>query len=145
MSDTEVSLNVDGALPFGTYAETITLHTDDPACPELVIPVRIYKRDESDLEVSPTEPKLVIKREQKTATQLVQLRFGGKNVSIERVSSESDALSFKHAKSSGPVTTFRITLDATKAAKQGEAEILVEMAEPTGTSIRIPVSWRSDD
>ena len=78
----EVIATIAGDLPAGRHDDTITLTTTDPACPELRIPLKVAKRGAGDVSISPDAATVRFAKGQTDASVLVQLRAGGKTVSI---------------------------------------------------------------
>jgi len=140
---TAVELHVTPAYPAGSAQETITLTTDDPACPELRVPVRIVKRDPDALVPSPEVAAVRFSPGQATASTVVQVRNPARGtLRIEAAECDHPAVTVKFASSSGLVGTLRVVVDRAKAeGRPGEALVRVRFAEPAGATLVLPVQW----
>ncbi len=137
----DVAVTIPGDLPTGSHDDVITLTTNDPACPELKIPLKIAKRAAGDVSVSPESPTVRFTKGQAEASTLVQLRAGGKPVSIAKVDCKQDGVTLKFSEGSGIVATVRVVVNLAKAGSSGQADVTLQLAEPAGTVIIVPVSW----
>lgn len=137
----EVVVSVKEELAAGSHAETVTLHTNDPACPVLEIPVRVHKRAADGVTVTPATASVRFATAQADASALVQLRGGGKNVAIKGVECATPGVTVKFSEDAGPAATVRVLVNAAKAGASGTAELTVTLSEPSGTTVVIPVVW----
>lgn len=137
----EVVVTVGEGLAVGTHAETVTLRTDDPTCPLLEVPVRVHKRAADGVTATPAAASVRFATSQAEASGLVQLRGGGKQVSIKSVECSTPGVTVKFSEDPGPVATVRVVVTAAKAGASGTAEVTVTLTEPTATKIVIPVTW----
>lgn len=137
----EIAVTIPGDLPTGTHDDIITLTTTDPACPELKIPLKITKRAAGGVSVSPESPTIRFAKGQTDASVLVQLRAGGKPVSITKVECKQDGVTVKFSEGSGTAATARISVNVAKAGALGQADVTIHLAEPAGGVVAIPVSW----
>ncbi len=140
---TAVELYVTADYPAGSAQETVTLTTDDPACPELRVPVRIVKRDRDALVPSPEVATVRFSPGQDSASTLVQVRSPARGtLRIEAAECDHPAVTVKFAASSGVVGTLRVVVDRAKAdGRAGEALVRVRFAEPAGATLMLPVQW----
>lgn len=138
---TEVVVSVKAELAVGSHAETVTLRTDDPACPTLEIPVRVHKRSADGVTATPAAASVRFASGQAEASALVQLRGGGKNVAIKGVECSTPGVAVKFSEDAGPVATVRVIVTAAKAGASGTCEVTVTLSEPTATKLVIPVAW----
>ena len=136
-----IVVTVPGDLPTGSHDDMITLTTTDPACPELKIPLKIAKRAAGDISVSPESPTVRFTKGQAEASTLVQLRAGGKPVSIAKVDCKQEGVTLRFSEGSGIVATVRVVVNLAKAGSLGQADVTLHLAEPAGTVIVLPVSW----
>ena len=143
VTSTAVELHVTAGYPAGTAQETITLTTDDPASPELRVPVRIVKRGPDALVPSPELPAVRFNPGQETASTLVQVRGPSRGtLRVEAAECDHPAVAVKFASSSGLVSTLRVVVDRAKAdGRPGEALVRVRFAEPPGATLLLPVQW----
>ena len=142
-TSTAVELHVTADYPAGSSQETVTLTTDDPACPELRVPVRIVKRDPDALVPSPELAAVRFSPGQDVASTLVQVRSPARGtLRVEAAACDHPAVAVKFAGSSGLVGTLRVVVDRAKAGGQpGEALVRVRFAEPAGATLLLPVQW----
>lgn len=137
----EVVVTVGEGLAVGTHSETVTLRTDDPACPTLEVPVRVHKRAADGVTATPATAAVRFAKDQAEASALVQLRGGGKTVAIKGVECSTPGVAVKFSEDAGPVATVRVIVTAAKAGASGTCEVTVTLTEPTATKIVIPVAW----
>ena len=137
----EIAVTLLGDLPTGSHDDIITLTTTDPACPELKIPLKIAKRAAGDVSVSPDAATVRFAKGQTEASTLVQLRAGGKPISIGKVECKKDGVTVKFSEGSGPVATARIAVNLAKAGALGQADVILHLNEPAGGVVVLPVSW----
>ena len=143
VTTTAVELHVTPSYPAGSSQETVTLTTDDPACPELRVPVRIVKRSPDDLIPSPEVAAVRFSPGQETASTLMQVRSPARGtLRVESAQCDHPAVTVKFAESSGLVGTLRVVVDRAKAdGRPGEALVRVRFAEPAGATLVLPVQW----
>lgn len=137
----EVVVSVKEELAIGSHADTVTLRTDDPACPVLEIPVRVHKRSADGVTPTPAAASVRFAAGQGEASALVQLRGGGKTVAIKGVECKTPGVAVKFSEDAGPVATVRVVVTAAKAGASGTAEVVVTLTEPTASTLVIPVVW----
>lgn len=137
----EVVVTVKEEMAVGSHADTVTLRTDDPACPVLEIPVRVHKRSADGVTATPSAASVRFASGQADASALVQLRGGGKNVAIKGVECGTAGVTVKFSEDLGPVATVRVIVNAAKAGASGTCEVTVTLTEPTASKIVIPVAW----
>jgi hypothetical protein len=133
-------LKIKADLPLGEHAERITLRTDHPDYPELVVPVTVRKVQPSPVAVAPEQVSLNADQ----MSVLVQVRGkDGKPVAIADCECAEKALAVTWSKTSGPVATIKVKLGA-DAPSKGTATIAVKLTEPALTTITVPVTWNRD-
>ena len=137
----EVVVTVKEELAVGSHADTVTLRTDDPACPVLEIPVRVHKRSADGVTATPSAASVRFASGQAEASALVQLRGGGKNVAIKGVECATTGVTVKFSEDAGPVATVRVIVNAAKAGASGTCEVTVTLSEPSASKIVVPVAW----
>lgn len=136
-----VVVKLAGNAPAGHRDEAVILYTDDPACPELRIPVRVLKRVPSAVTATPDAVNLRLAAGQTEASMLVQLRSpDGKAVTIAGAECDMPGVLVKCSGGSNPVATVRITLPEAVAAQAGRCTVRVRLSE-SGGEVAIPVSW----
>jgi len=137
----EIAWKVAESLPVGLHEETLMFTTDDPACPELRVPVKVTKRSGDGIEVTPAAPRIVCVPGEAEASVRVQLRAGGHAISVLKATSNNPGVTVRYAEGIAPMAVVRITLNGTEAGTAGKAEVVVTLAEPKGKTVVIPVSW----
>jgi hypothetical protein len=136
-----VTIKLEASAPAGHRDEIVTLYTDDPACPELHIPVRVLKRAAATVTATPEAVALRLAPGQTDGSALVQLRSpDGKAVSVSGAESDLPGVQVKWSAGSGPVATVRVTVPEALTAKPGRCTVRVRLTEPGG-EVAIPVSW----
>jgi hypothetical protein len=127
--------------PAGHRDEVVVLYTDDPAYPELRVPVRVLKRAAGAVTATPESVAIRLAAGQAEGSALVQLRSpDGKAVGVAGAESDMPGVGVKWSGGSGPVATVRVTVPGTVAAKPGRCTVRVRLSEPVG-EVAIPVSW----
>jgi hypothetical protein len=128
--------------PIGQRDETLVLSTDDPAYPELRIPVRVLKRAAGGIRVAPEAVSLRFAAGQSELSTLVQLRAGdGKPVQIASAESELPGVMVKCSSGAAPVAVVRVTVTEEIAKQTGTCQVRVRLARPAGQEVVIPVAW----
>ncbi|MBX9581144.1 MAG: DUF1573 domain-containing protein [Gemmataceae bacterium] len=135
----EVVLKLAADAPAGHRDETVVLLTDDPAYPELRVPVRVLKRPAGGVTASPDEVAVRLGAGGDEVSTLVQLRAAdGKPVGVAGAESDHPAVAVKWSAGTGPVAAVRVTV---KATQPGSGRVRVKLAEPAGQEVVVPVSW----
>ena len=136
-----VALTVTAApgLPEGEFAEAVVIHTDDPACPELRLPVALSKRPKAAAVASPASADLVVEAGRESASVLVQVRSpAGRALKLASAASDDPRVAVSAA-ASGRLVTLRVT--ATPGTEPaGRAAVTVTLTDPPGAVV-VPVSW----
>ena len=136
-----VTVKLAANAPGGHRDEVVVLYTDDPAYPELRVPVRVLKRAAAAVVAAPESVDLRLAAGQTEGSALVQLRSpDGKPVSVSGAESDFPGVQVKWSTGSGRVATVRVTVPEAVAAKPGRCTVRVRMGEPGG-EVAIPVSW----
>lgn len=136
-----VTIKLAANAPAGHRDEVVTLYTDDPAYPELRLPVRVLKRAAAAVTATPDAVTVRLAAGQTEGSALVQLRApDGKPVSIAGAESDLPGVQVKWSSGSGAVQTVRVTVPEAVAAKPGRCTVRVRLTEPGG-EVSIPVSW----
>ena len=135
-----VTVKLAAAAPAGHRDEMIVLYTDDAACAELRVPVRVLKRV-AGVTATPAAVNLRLAAGQTEGSALVQLRApDGKQVGVAGAESDLPGVQVKWSAGSGPVATVRITVPEVVAAQPGRCTVRVRLTEPGG-EVAIPVAW----
>ena len=138
-----VTIALSDAAPEGHRDEAILLLTDDPAYPELRIPVRVLKRAASSISVAPESVAIRFGSDQGEISTLVQLRStDGKEFAIAAVESDHPGVSAKWSTEKGKVAVVRVTVTEAASTQSGNCKVRVKL-DQAGREILIPVSWLS--
>jgi hypothetical protein len=136
-----VAVKLAAGAPAGHRDEVVVLYTDDPAYPELRLPVRVLKRAAGAVAATPAAVAVRLAAGQAEGSALVQLRSpDGKPVAVAGAESDMPGVGVKWSGGSGPVATVRVTVPAAVAAKSGRCTVRVRLSAPGG-EVSIPVSW----
>jgi hypothetical protein len=136
-----VVVKVAANAPAGHRDEVVVLYTDDPAYPELRVPVRVLKRAAGGVTATPAAVQVRLAPGQSESSALVQLRSpDGKAVGVSGAESDMPGVRVKWSAGRGPVATVRVTVPEAVAAKPGRCTVRVRLSEPGG-EVSIPVSW----
>ncbi|VTT99380.1 Protein containing DUF1573 OS=Rhodopirellula baltica SWK14 GN=RBSWK_05287 PE=4 SV=1: DUF1573 [Gemmataceae bacterium] len=138
----EVVVRLAADAPAGHTDEVVTLVTDDPAYPELRVPVRVLKRAAGGVTAAPASVGVRFAAGQNEVSTLVQLRAAdGKPVAVAGAESDHPGVAVKFSPAPGPVAVVRVTVTEAAAAQAGTATVRVRLAEPAGAEVAIPVGW----
>lgn len=137
-----VTVKLAADAPVGHSDEAVTLLTDDPAYPELRVPVRVLKRAAGGVAANPETVAVRFAAGQTEVSTLVQLRAAdGKPVGVASAESDHPGVSVRFSPGSGPVTVVRVTVTESAAAQAGGAKVRVKLTEPAEQEVVIPVAW----
>lgn len=126
--------------PAGHRDEVVVLYTDDPAYPELRVPVRVQKHATATVRVVPEEVNLRLAAGQMEASALVQLRSrDGQDIAITHVESDFPGVLLKHSDGRGAVATLRITIPENLTTQAGKCHVRVRLEDQSEAVI--PVMW----
>jgi hypothetical protein len=137
-----ITVKLSADAPTGHRDESVILVTDDPAYPELRVPVRVLKRVAGAVTVAPESVAIRFAAEQTEVSTLVQLRAGDENsVGISAAESDHPGVTVKWSPGSGRVAVVRVTVTESAAAQAGSCTVRVKLAGPAGQEVVIPVAW----
>jgi hypothetical protein len=135
-----VTVTLSPDAPTGHRDEAVVLQTDDPAYPELRVPVRVLKRAVGGVRVAPESISVRFAPGQTELSTLVQLRaVDGKTVEVASTESDLPGVTVKHSPGAGAVAVVRVTV--TESTQSGSCRVRVKMSQPSGQEIVIPVAW----
>lgn len=138
-----VTVKLSENAPVGQTDETITLLTNDPAYPELRVPVRVLKRPAGGVVANPDVVAMRFAPGQTELSTLVQLRAtDAKAVAVAGAESDHPGVTAKWSAVAGAVAVVRITVTEAAATQPGNCTVRVKLAEPAGQEVIIPVSWK---
>lgn len=128
--------------PVGQHDESLVLSTDDPAYPELRIPIRVLKRATGAIHVAPEAVSLRFAAGQAELSTLVQLRAGdGKLIEIASAESDLPAVAVRVSRGAAAVAVVRVTVTEEAAKQSGSCQVRVKLAQPAAQEVVIPVVW----
>ncbi len=137
-----VTVKLSEDAPIGHRDETILLLTDDPAYPELRVPVRVLKRAIGSIVVTPETIIVRFGTDITDVSTLVQLRSAdGKPIGITGVESDHPGVTVKWSMGSGTVAVIRVIVAESAAAQSGNCKVRVKLGGAPGQEIVLPVSW----
>ena len=136
--DVEVAVAADA--PSGEWAGVVTLTTDDPACPQLRLPVRVRKAAAQAVTATPAALGLRFAPGQKALSAMVLLRAGGEPIAVRAVGCDHPAVTTAYS-AAGPVATVRVTVAT--PSEPGRATVRVVLAEPDGEAVTVPITWEA--
>lgn len=136
-----VVVKLSATAPAGHRDELVVLYTDDPAYPELRIPVRVLKRAASAVVATPDAPSVRFAPGQPEASVLVQLRSpDGKPFAIAGAECDRPGVQVKYSTGSAALATVRVTVPHEVAREAGSCTVRVKLADGAG-EVALPVSW----
>ncbi len=137
-----ITVKLAAEAPTGHTDEIVTLVTDDPAYPELRVPVRVLKRPAGTVAAAPDTVAVRFAAGQTEVSTLVQLRAAdGKPVSVVGAESDHPGVTVKWSPGAGSVAVVRVTVTESAAAQAGSCKVRVKLAEPGSSEVVIPVGW----
>ncbi len=135
-----VAIETAAELPAGYHETFVRIKIADRDVSLIDVPVVIHKRRNRAVVVTPEEVDLEI-GENATAAVVVQVRGNGSPVRIAASLSDHPAVQVQFPQQAAAVSAVRIGL-AGSAPPEGEAAVRVQLDEPSGEEIVIPVRWR---
>jgi len=133
-----ISVEVSGHLTAGEHADTLQIFTDDPDHPEFRVPIKITRRDPTEVIAAPAEVDLRFATAQTSVSSLVRLRGSdGSRMAIDRVETDHPKVQAKWAAGPEAMATVRITV--ADVAIAGKAQVRVHFS--SGKTMTIPVRW----
>jgi hypothetical protein len=138
-----LALEVLPEFPEGRHEEVIQIFTSDPEYRELKIPVTIVKRKRQTVSASPDSVSLTTAAGEPIPARIVFLRSSeDQEVVVQKVESDSQAVTCQTAAGPGKRATVKIQIDRAKVGgDELEATIRVVLRQPAGQVVTIPVSW----
>jgi uncharacterized protein DUF1573 len=137
-----VHLRVTEDVPEGTHEEALSIFTNDPAYPEIRVPVSVVKRPRQRVTATPSRVDLTADAGSLFLTRTILIRDReNQDVIVETVSSESPAVNCQWAKGPGAMTTVKIRVDASAIPEKNWKTILrIQVAKPVPETLLIPVN-----
>lgn len=145
-----IKVTVTDAFPEGRHEEVVSIYTDDPAYPELRVPVTIVKNARQRVVATPSEVVLRGKLGQPVPARIVLLRDSeGQPVVIERIEPQDQGLSCSWAAGPDAMATVRLSPDCDLLLGNHISGILpeirtavhVHVSQPVKQIVTIPVQY----
>jgi hypothetical protein len=136
-----VQVEISADCPEGRRDEMLHLVTDDPAYPDLQVPVTITKRNRGRVRAFPEEVDLTGAGPGPLPPRLVRLSTADEQtILVERVEADHPAVSCRWAPGPGPNATVRVEVDGSKVGADGLHTVVhVQLRGPTAETLAIPV------
>jgi hypothetical protein len=121
--------------------ETLNIYTNDPAYQHLQVPITLTMASRADVTATPAGVELA-----GAGSQLVRLRgAGGQMVRIQKAHADHAAIECTWAAGPGNEATLKVRVNpALLVTASASAEVRVELAEPAGATLTIPVQVRKE-
>jgi hypothetical protein len=133
-----IILEVAADLPEGRHEELVHLYTDDPAYPDLKVPVTMIKRSAGRLSATPDAVSLSRAR----PSQIVLIRDArDQPVRIEGLHCDLPALTARWAPGPHNMATVRIQLDFRVGESAGATAVKIRIGAPVKQTLTIPVAY----
>lgn len=142
----QIQLDVKGDHPEGRFDQVVSIYTDDPAYPEIRLPITIVKRAHYRLSATPALVTFDLRGGQKTASRLVLVRDEQQeDVLIDRVTADHPALACRWSKEPGKTGSVRISMDRGQlTGKPVEGNVRIFVTKPDHYVLTIPVQCLQD-
>jgi hypothetical protein len=136
-----IRVQVPADCPVGQHFEAVAIYTDDPAYPELRVPVTIVKRPRQAVMALPAEISMVGQAGQPLPSRLVLIRDADdRRVVVDQVTADDPAISCRFATGPENNVTVRIQLDADRMMGGGlDSAVRVQLSRPVPETLIIPV------
>jgi hypothetical protein len=136
-----VQVEISSECPEGRHDEMLHLVTDDPAYPDLQVPVTVTKRNRARVRAFPVEVDLTGSGPGPLPPRLIRLSTADEQtVEVERVEVDDPAVSCKWAAGPGPNATLRVVVDGSRIGPEGvHTQVHVQLRGPTAETLTIPV------
>lgn len=137
-----VTLRLAADIPPGRRDARVVLLTDDPDYPEFHLPVQVQKQAPDGVRATPEAIVWRVSAGQAEASALVRLRAAdGRPVAIRSATCDDPAVAVRWSAGAGTSATLRITLAVASAPPSGASVVRVELAEPPGGQVLVPIAW----
>jgi hypothetical protein len=136
-----VQVEISSACPEGRHEEMLHLVTDDPAYPDLQVPVTVTKRNRARVRAFPVEVDWTGCGAGPLPPRLIRLSTADEQtVEVERVEVDHPAVSCKWAAGPGANATLRVVVDGSRVGPEGlHTQVRVQLRGPTAETLAIPV------
>jgi hypothetical protein len=140
---TKLELEVSAAaLNAGTHDAMLTVYTDDPQYGALSLPITLTRENSAPVTASPAQVEARVSPAQPVAAALVRLRRadGGKIV-VQSATADDPGVTCTCAAGPGVAATLKVQVDARRLTdRAGPRNVRVQLAEPAGQIVIVPVS-----
>lgn len=143
-SEARVRLQIAGNWPVGDRHEVVSIRTSAPELPLLAVPVRVVAHEPTRVWITPSAVEFRPSPGSGPMSRLVQIRLReGTPIEIGACRSADPRVKVVWPEGRHPVGTIRVKLDGENTSEPGKTEIRVELVQPEGESVVIPVNWRT--
>jgi hypothetical protein len=128
--------------PEGTHEETLRICTSDPQYAELKVPFTIVKHARRQVSAAPASVVLAAMDEQPLPARVVLLSAADdREVRIERIEADHEAVSCRWAQGPGHQATLKIRVDRSRiTGDRLRAAVRVHLSQPATEALTIPIS-----
>lgn len=135
-----IRLKLAAQLPQAVVESMLVIHTDDPLCPQLLVPVRIRRIASTPILVSPPEAILRVSGQEVPSRLFTFRDRQGRPCRIADVESGHPALKCQWSQGTYPVTTLRVSVQPERLDRGDISTVIaVHFTEPEVCTVRIPV------
>ncbi len=136
----EIKLSIKEGFLDGRHEERVTLTTDDPEYPKLVIPVTVIRKPSARFAATPTVLQFSREGSEPKPNKLVTIRDAkGEALKIERIEADHPAVAAELVKQEVGFATLKVTLDRSKAKETPPlARVWIQIAGQA-TPLSVPV------
>jgi Protein of unknown function (DUF1573) len=138
----KLKVQVASDYPAGRHEEVVSIYTDDPAYPELKVPITILKEGRQRLSPTPAEVTIQASRGQSASSKVVLVRDSlNQQVVIENTTSDDPAITCRWAKGPGNLATVKIQVDHRKQTTATlDSAVHIQVREPMTETLTIGVT-----
>lgn len=142
---TLIRVSIPDDFPVGTQVDHLTLLTDDPTCPELKVPITIQKRQTTPFTATPAMLTIRLAKDQAELSAATVLRYRGQLLKVSKATCAHPGVTVRFAEGKAPLAAVRVIVKPADAGAAGSTMVTIELAEPAGETLQIPVSWYLPD
>jgi hypothetical protein len=137
-----IGLAVAADYPEGRHDEVLDILTDDPAYPDLRVPLTIVKRGRRRLSAAPDPVALTVGAGQEAPSRLVLVRDSdGQPVVVDRVDADDAAVSCRWSEGPSSPAAVRVRVDASRVGAGGlHGAIHIHVSKPVPETLTVPVT-----
>jgi hypothetical protein len=137
-----IGLEVADGYPEGRHEEVLDIFTDDPAYPDLRVPLTIVRRGRRRLSAAPDPVTLSAGPGQETPARLVLVRDrDGQPVVIDHVDADDPAVSCRWSQGPGGPAAVKVRVDPARlAGGDWRSAIHIHVSKPVAATLTVPVA-----